>query len=351
MWIGEASQEVDEETSRPLSDLGMDFIHDPAVEIAERSNPGQDIGRGLLYQEYSKKRRAFEMYDEQVFTPRVRGLYDILHRSWWKRLWVLQEVSLAQSGTLICGNKTEALHNLTIVISALVRKGQLVEELDFSTRVIVDTFHQFYMRKLFQSNRIMGGRPYTRGKKALEILNATRNSRASDPRDKIYGILGFFGDPESDPENILPRADYNKTAAELYTEVSHAIIIHTGSLDIMSSCYGFFRPSIPDLPSWVASWNDTPLRYFDEDTFNAASSSPVVYEDSGDGRTLRIKGRKVDTVMKAGFKKGKMTYNNDTRIELWREWADIAFSLESCPTGESIEEVFMQTLCWGNDQQ
>jgi hypothetical protein len=34
---------------------------------------------------------------------------------------------------------------------------------------------------------------------------------------------------------------------------------------------------------------------------------------------------------------------------LWRQWADFAFSLQSYPTGESIADVLLHTLCWGNN--
>lgn len=74
LWLGEPSLAVDEESGLPLSHLGMDYIHDFAVEIAERTNSGLDPGEGPLYQEFIKDRRAFQYSNSEVFTPQVRGL-------------------------------------------------------------------------------------------------------------------------------------------------------------------------------------------------------------------------------------------------------------------------------------
>ncbi|OAA71714.1 Heterokaryon incompatibility [Akanthomyces lecanii RCEF 1005] len=347
LWLGEPSLAVDEESGLPLSDLGMDYIHDFAVEIAERTNSGQDLGEGPLYQEFIKDRMAFQYSNSEVFTPRVRGLWDVLHRSWWKRLWVVQEVALSRQPTLICGSKGEPFHNVKVVIEALIRPQQAVEVMEYNSLFIASTFHQFHVRHMIETGGMSKISPP--GVKALRILDATRNTQASDARDKIYGVLGFFGASETDPENIFPEPDYKKTAVELYADVSRAIITNTGNLDVLSSCYGFFQSSVPDLPSWAACWNDTPVQYFDEKVFSAAGSSSVVYEDSDDKLLLRIKGRKVDFAKLTGQLPSSIGYSNEACIELWRYWWKFASALESYPTGETVADVFKATLCWGSD--
>ena len=60
-------------------------------------------------------------------------------------------------------------------------------------------------------------------------MQATRNAVATDPRNKIHGVLGFFGDRGVDPHNIFPAPDYTRTAAELYAEVTRALVTTKGS--------------------------------------------------------------------------------------------------------------------------
>ncbi|KAL7930729.1 heterokaryon incompatibility domain-containing protein [Trichoderma chlorosporum] len=347
LWVGESSSAIDEESGLPLSDLGMKYIHDFAVEIAERSNSGQDPVEGPLYQEFIKDRQAFQHGNSEVFTPRVRGLWDVFHRSWWNRLWVIQEVALSKQPSLICGSKVETFHNLTIVIEALIKPALPVEVLDFNTLFIASTFHQFHIRHLIETGGM--GQASAPGVKALQILNATRNAKASDPRDKIYGILGFFGPSGTDPENIFPEPDYKKTTAELYADVSRAIITHTKSLDVLNSCYGYFKSSVPNLPSWAASWNDAPLKYFDDEIFKASGDSSVVYRDSEDSLLLEIKGRKVDSLKLTGLVPESIGYSNEACIEIWRYWWKFASVLDTHPTGDTLSEVFQDTLCWGSD--
>jgi hypothetical protein len=351
LWLGEASSIVDEDTKLPLSDIGMNYMHDFAVEIADRMNAEQDIREGPLYQEFIKAHRAFQHYGNQVFNPRIQGFWDILHRRWWQRLWVTQELALAKSAILMCGSQTEAFENLVVLIKGLIKDGSPVEEFEFKANFITSAFHQLNMRRIVQGRipEAGGSEPEMPGTRALEILNATRNTRATDPRDKIYGILGFFGDPESDVENIFPPLNYKKTAAELYADVARAIITNTRSLDVMSSCHGYVQSTVPDLPSWAAAWNDTPLQFFDQDQFNAASDSSVVYEESGDTRFLRIRGRRIDTVNTMCPQPDTLEYTNEMCTQLWRQWSDLAFSLLPHSTRESMKDVLMKTLCWGSN--
>ncbi|KAL7952089.1 heterokaryon incompatibility domain-containing protein [Trichoderma barbatum] len=336
LWVGETSSAIDEESSKPLSDLGMDYIHDFAVEIVERMNLGQDPTGGPLYQEFIKDRKAFQYSNNEVFTPR-------------KRLWVIQEVALSKSPMLLCGGKVEPFHNLKIVIETLIRPEQPAGVMEFNCLFIGYAFHQFDVRNMIQADETSEISPP--GVKALRVLNATRNTQATDPRDKIYGILGFFGPSGIDSENIFPEPNYRKTGAELYADVSRAIITNTGNLDILSSCHGFFEWSVPNLPSWAACWNDIPLKFFDDAIFNAAGSSTVIYEDFDDKLALRIKGKKIDTLKLTGQLPDSIGYSNEACIELWRYWWKFASALESYPTGDTVSEAFQDTLCWGMDPE
>jgi len=106
------------------------------------------------------------------------------------------------------------------------------------------------------------------------------------------------------------------------------------------------RANNPDLPSWAPSWNHTPLGIFLSDRFQAANDSYVVYEASGDNQSLKLKGKRVDVVKHVPEIPGRLEYNDLECTRLWRQWTDFAFSLQSYPTGESIADVLLHTLCW-----
>jgi len=353
LWIGEASCTLGEETSRPINDLGMEFLDKFAIELQGSKDSGQNPRDGTLYQEVVKERIAFWHHGVAAFSPSVRGLWEILHRPWWTRLWAVQEVSLAQSAVLLCGSQSVTFDKVEMIIDGLVRNhpGKSDDEHEFCANFVCSTFCHFVMRDFVKRTQLQSdytSRNVGPGQKALMILDNTRNLCATDPRDKIYGIQGFFGDPQSDPENIFPAPDYRKTVADVYGDVARKIIIKTKTLDVLSTCYSCVATE-PDLPSWAPSWNHTPLEYYSVAGFKAANDSYAVYEESGDDQTLKLKGKRVDVVKHVPEFPDTLEYNRLECTRLWRQWTDLAFFLQSYPTGESITDVLLHTLCWDNN--
>jgi hypothetical protein len=84
----------------------------------------------------------------------------------------------------------------------------------------------------------------------LTILNYTHHLKASDPRDKIYGLLAFT--------NGL-TADYSKTVRDVYVEFAEWYIRCVGNLRVLTEAGIGIQESlintVPDLPSWVPDWH------------------------------------------------------------------------------------------------
>ncbi|RFU26826.1 hypothetical protein B7463_g9508, partial [Scytalidium lignicola] len=355
LWIGEASSILDPETTRPITDLGIEFINEFAQEILDRKQAGQSLKEGKCYQAVLKEMQVIR--HGGVYSAPVEGLWEILHREWWKRAWVVQEVAIARLPVLMCGECMVSFDTVETVIGALAKDlpDLSPEEHESNAEFITTAFTYFVMRDYakrvdlqpkvdFPTTNILPGH------RAFHILMNTQNVRSSDPRDKVYGILGFFGDPKSDPENILPLPDYNKPTAEVYADVTRAIIISTKSLNVMSHCYGKIRAN-PGLPSWAKSWDHTPLSGFSEDTSNASNDLPVVYEDCGDSFSLKLKGKRFDVITDiAPFPdSGTFEYNDLEVVRLWHQWVEFFFSRKSYPTGEEMQNVLLQTLCWSSN--
>lgn len=76
---------------------------------------------------------------------------------------------------------------------------------------------------------------------------------ASDPRDKVYGILGLF---HHSSLGIAP--DYNLTVAQVYTDLVVTHIRMSGKISII--CFmsnGLIRgEKIPGLPTWVPDFSN-----------------------------------------------------------------------------------------------
>lgn len=85
--------------------------------------------------------------------------------------------------------------------------------------------------------------------------------QATDPKDKIYGLLGIASDydvlkriAERDAQRVIPN--YALSCAEIYTNFTMTMMI-MGYPNIISLCQ--FPKTISGLPSWVPDWS-TPLK-------------------------------------------------------------------------------------------
>lgn len=76
--------------------------------------------------------------------------------------------------------------------------------------------------------------------------------RSTDPRDKVFGILGI-----SDPEDVLSlgiEVDYGQHVTTLYTNLARAFLLKDRTFDIFQ-CLGV-ATSIRELPTWVPDWTN-----------------------------------------------------------------------------------------------
>lgn len=79
----------------------------------------------------------------------------------------------------------------------------------------------------------------------MDLLELTDGHQVTDPRDKIYSILGLV----SDRDKIYP--DYSKSVAEVYTDAMSKVVKHSPRALLRA---GITFPAIAnrlDIPSWV----------------------------------------------------------------------------------------------------
>jgi hypothetical protein len=95
----------------------------------------------------------------------------------------------------------------------------------------------------------------------LRVLNEGINFEETDPRDKVYGVLGIITSPttksyvESRPD--IRHAEfpisYTKSVSEVYQDVVKYLINLDRNLDVLQ-IFESRRNRAKDLPSWVTDW-------------------------------------------------------------------------------------------------
>lgn len=89
----------------------------------------------------------------------------------------------------------------------------------------------------------------------LSLLQLFRDRRATDPRDKVYALLGLSRAPISKSwkpgkKQLIP--DYTLSEAEAFRQATLECIHQETSLSVLSTDLG--RKFRNDLPSWVPDW-------------------------------------------------------------------------------------------------
>ncbi|KAJ1322909.1 HET domain-containing protein [Microdochium nivale] len=156
----------------------------------------------------------------------------ISQRTWFQRVWILQEVALAQHAVVVCGSKCISW---TCVPAWWARNAEAMEGLFDPPSTLT------YERLIIKQPEI------------LQQLHDTRRSRATNPHDKVYALLGLLA-PE-DRASVL--VDYTQTIESLYISVALGIINRQASLRLLSAVLGVDSSGeshLLQLPSWVPNW-------------------------------------------------------------------------------------------------
>jgi hypothetical protein len=87
------------------------------------------------------------------------------------------------------------------------------------------------------------------------VLARCRFAQATDPRDKLWSLLGLTVDGVS--RKLSPS--HRPSVAEIYVQTTRQLIFSSGSTYILSQS-SLGRPKTISLPSWVPDWTLAPTR-------------------------------------------------------------------------------------------
>jgi hypothetical protein len=143
----------------------------------------------------------------------------------------------------------------------------------------------------------------------VSLLIEHRSRLSSDPRDKVYALLGLAqgksatsaGLHDSSQYNCM-YADYSKDVNDLFREIAFREIQVSKSLDILRACQ---RRSSRVTTSWTPDWSlpplERPMSLSDHAYhFQASEKYPALVSFSADQLTMRAHGLLYDSITKVG---------------------------------------------------
>ncbi|KAH6867396.1 heterokaryon incompatibility protein-domain-containing protein [Thelonectria olida] len=253
--------------------------------------------------------------------PRV-AFATLTNRSYFTRVWVKQEITLARDTTVLCGEymtTVEYFHALVIFYSLLIswevveyRAGRITRiPGPFSEQELMAAESPWDLQKTAVCGdavgfALSGRRSYrTKGPEPLYRLLQQSYIRPSmhvlcckDPRDKIWGLSGLA----SDMSELGLEVNYKNSVEEAYEATARALL-RQGYTNVLKWC----RSEQLRSPSWVPNWALPIWNPWSEDTgtplFKASGVKCQTTSEKTDiitPGTVRLQGVLVDVITESG---------------------------------------------------
>ncbi len=305
LWIDAIciNQEDDEEKSDQISKMRIIFEQATMVAVWLGSELANSPLAFKLVHDLTNC--AAENLSALITDPtrldQIKALRELYYRDYWWRIWVIQEVVVAENVTIYCGDNS-------LPWAIFERVGDILAQVkdDLSKMMYHDPDSVFKLlssgprsMKLFRVQRPT----LSTDDQAplLELLRSHKSKYSSDPRDKVYGLVGV-----SDARDGF-KIDYSWSVHTVYLYTAQYIIKTTQNLDVIC-CKVHDRNSF-GLPSWVPDWarNDAHTEHrvmglhIRSPPFRAGGDTIAITEFLEDGLVLRVEGIMIGTVKTVGI--------------------------------------------------
>jgi len=299
--------------------------------------------------------------DTAKWTESISGIFD---QAWFQRVWVIQEVAFSRKATVLGGKvsiKWRALvdaaekstRNCDLPLPHRIRCDALVGidrlRREIQKRMVPDSKSKPGSLALLQSGELVdqavtikgwNGHPSVRPwqlagirlprnlarlpSDLLELAEFFRSYSATDPRDKIYALLGLAMALETDRLASRIDANYTLSVEDLFLEIAHHVISGPEPLRLIRSVDGSCR-KLSRLPSWVPDWSIPgkmgPLSDFCDPGYFLASQRAVILKQPSSG-VLKLAGKRIDIVRAVG--EVMVDAQGETRLEILERWNSLA---------------------------
>lgn len=256
-----------------------------------------------ISQEHLDTLQRFTKAKVQEYTP--LKAYELLAQffslPWFRRVWVLQEASSHRTVTARLGEYTLPFES--IIVAALWQSFLTRSYTSLPDTVLNHTrSDQGYLPELWL-NLLHTRMP--RGLSIVELVCRARDFRASDPRDKLFAMLGLAHDIDTSSGSLPPylQPDYTMPKEIVYMRFAKGVIETSRTLDILSAvdtftgranemCSSSWMPHL-DVPIATIRGLGFPRKY------NAAYGTEQEYDqttDANDFDILSLCGIVVDAV-------------------------------------------------------
>jgi hypothetical protein len=225
------------------------------------------------------------------------ALQTLLRRPWFHRVWIIQELAVSPKAVVYCGSRSCDWNEFNWAVDYAFNSGLLSmrSSEDFENLIKIEATRRCVM--CGEEDNL----------KLLRLCVRHRSCGATDPRDKVYALLGLSSDAQTRAASLLKLTpDYDSDPQVMYIHLAVEMVRTYNDLEILSV------PRVKSqlcLPSWVPDWtvsdSATPLRPWGDDSgehfhFSASGNSTYSATFSTDVSQLIVEGEVVDQIAAIG---------------------------------------------------
>ncbi|KJJ30362.1 hypothetical protein AFLA70_289g001570 [Aspergillus flavus AF70] len=316
---------------------------------------------------------------------KYQAVVNLFRRTWFQRVWIIQEIALAKQIRIFCGRVEFEYHKLFSLFhnpnfTSHVTSRSLAQALelarwkgiggselstltDIRLRTSKHVFERRVMDEYVKKNGITLVSTWEHKLSLSLLASKVWSFRATDPRDKVFALIGISRLSDDPKKRIV--ADYSKSTSEVFIQFAKIFMQgapdeplqtwHTGECEVFECLEGLsFVQESPDvsrifngqeLPSWIPNFT-APLittRLWSP-RFRAGVSpdtSAVILPDN-DAHTLRLNGIFHDEIVSVEPQIGTSTATSFRPPN----WLELTSSLDKTyfPTGDNRVEALWRTL-------
>lgn len=287
-----------------------------------------------------------------LITPEEwEGLASIYQRQWFRRSWIVQEAVLPKEVAAYCGPHLFDIQDLGSVAeeirAAHARTGTSGGK-DYAPLDSIAVSVEWNMAEVFKwrENRSRASKERREGKTSSEafrmglLARDFRSFLSSDPRDKIFSLLGLvykFSEQRG-------KADYRMSVAKVYETATRQIIREDGDLRVLCE-RNDVRP-VEGLPSWVPDFSVPGVISIPNSAADRGIAVPGFKNVELDSPVLKIRGLRVGPINEVA---GRVSTAPGGKLMFEPGWLRLALSLrdKQDPDAEKpiLTEILWRTLC------
>jgi heterokaryon incompatibility protein (HET) len=172
-------------------------------------------------------------------------LLPIFNLPWFQRLWVVQEVVLAQRTTVFWGSESITFSNLVDTVQELdnlLGLFTLKAEEAVSSNTLINYTGVGFLRQTYRKD---SHSPFDERFHILELMHRTSKLQCRNPRDRINALLGLTW-----TQGL--RANYSLDVPEVYMDLANWYLRAFKDLRLLSYAQGVTN-TLNTLPTWAPS--------------------------------------------------------------------------------------------------